>query len=164
MGDGEVTRRVRGIWFDPEKVRHYAGKVGARSEAQLEILFRGRHAVPETRGVTVVRNAWKGNRPVDKPYARKLAECLGLSDYLPLERTELQSSLWKRFITEKEASKPFMRFKRFIPKGVGESRHFTDPSDERDWENLDRYPLDTHWHLEFDGKRGQDVLACAFGR
>jgi len=155
MNDHRNQTRNRGIWLDPQKVRDYARKKGVGSEAQLETLFRRRHTVPETQGVTVIEKAWKGNKPVDKPQAQRLAECLGLPDWFPLERREPHSSPWKDLITEKRFSVPFMRF---IPEDADDERLFSISSDEEEGEALPHHPLDIRWHLAFRGSREQELF------
>nr|VFK51618.1 MAG: hypothetical protein BECKTUN1418E_GA0071001_100622 [Candidatus Kentron sp. TUN]VFK54021.1 MAG: hypothetical protein BECKTUN1418F_GA0071002_10363 [Candidatus Kentron sp. TUN] len=148
MSDHEVKKRVRGIEFDSEKVRHYAGKTGIENEEQLEIAYL-KHPNADVDEMGVVKKAWNGKR-VDKKYARILAECLGLSDYRPLEKTE-PSSLWNELITEK---KLHGRFMHFILEEVDEdSRLFTILSDDEEKEVLPRHPSGTRWYLVFDGKR-----------
>ncbi len=148
-----AARRNRCVTLDAGKVRSYARKLGIDSPQQLEILYRKRIRVPETMSVGVVRKAWNGEC-VDKGPARKLADCLGLNDFLPLLQTDPEVSPWGRLMADDSLRASFLQF---VPKAETDLRLVRLESGSRE-DGLPRVALNAAWFLICSGRRDQEVF------
>lgn len=148
-----TARRNRCVRLDAEKVRAYARKLGVETAQQLEILYRARIRVPETMSVGVVRKAWNGDC-VDKGPARKLADCLGLSDFSALLQTDPEVSPWGRLMSDASLRASFLTF---VPQTAAELRLVRLENGSRE-DGLPRIALNAAWSLTCSGRRGQEVF------
>ncbi|MFD2110761.1 hypothetical protein [Thiorhodococcus fuscus] len=148
-----AARRNRCVTLDAEKVRSYARKLGIDSPQQLEILYRKRIRVPETMSVGIVRKAWNGEC-VDKEPARKLADCLGLNDFLPLLRTDPEVGPWGRLMADESLRASILKF---VPAADTDLRLVRLESGSRE-EGLPRVSLKTAWFLLCSGRRDQELF------
>ncbi|EXJ13302.1 hypothetical protein [Imhoffiella purpurea] len=139
--------------LDAEKVRAYARKLGVETQQQLEILYRKRIRVPETMSVGVVRKAWSGDC-VDKGPASKLADCLGLKDFLPLLRTDPDISPWGRLMADASLRAGILRFVPRTDTDLRLVRLDSAPCED----GLPRIPLNAAWFLSCSGRRDQELF------
>lgn len=148
-----TARRNRCVKLDAEKVRSYARKLGVETPQQLEVLYRREIRLPETMSVGVERKAWNGEC-VDKGPARKLAFCLGLSDFLPLLQTDPEISPWGRLMADETLRASILKF---VPKADADLRLVRLEIGSCE-DGLPRVHLNTRWSLFCSGSRGQEVF------
>lgn len=148
-----TARRNRCVKRDAEKVRSYARKLGVGTPQQLESLYRRRIRLPEAMSAGVVRKAWNGEC-VDKGPARKLADCLGLSDFPPLLQTDPEISPWGRLMADESLRASILKF---VSKADADLRLVRLESGSCE-DGLPRIPLNAAWFLICSGSRGQEVF------
>lgn len=149
-----TKKRQRGVYLDKEKVRACARSMHIFTVTLLEINYIKHFDIPEEQTVTAPKKAWNGLK-MDKKYAMRIAQLLGLPDYVSLLLDSVSS--WTSLINNKKYQTSFMDF-RLVNNASNyliDMQHFRQSS----YDSLDCVHVKQQWYLVLSGKANDQYMA-----
>ncbi len=143
-----MKKRNRGVVLNKTKVRYYAQAKGMASLLAFEMGYIRYFSISEGQNIGAPRKAWQGEK-LDKSFAKKIAEVLGLQDYQLLLLEPLQSP-WASLIENKSHQVDMMTFQLadIADKKLIDIEDFQKDS----LNNLDEISIQKSWYLNLKGK------------
>ena len=150
-----AEKRKRGVYLDKGKVRIAASGLSLSTLTALEIRYINYFKIPEGQIITAPRKAWNGEK-LDKRYATKIANVLGLTDYISLLSTQ-KTSPWEVLLEN-----PIYRVvpcMKFQPMSEAENKLINLENFQKDSpDDLDKISVKQNWCVNLQGKSGDQFL------